>query len=178
MPLGSWNRQLMSWYALGQVEQTHFPWKILRVPNQNGVSQAWYILEIYHSGWKPSKIILLVCHVLCLPLTLFKKICVDTFECAFACKHILLDRYCIEYLICYWYEHVFLLYVFLDFVHKQVYITLPSWQNISVCLCLHFSLPLSLISVIWFETWVGNKPANLHEMNLWWISVLSSYDKI
>ena len=27
---------------------------ISRVPDQNGVSQAWYIVEIYHSGLKPS----------------------------------------------------------------------------------------------------------------------------
>ena len=27
----------------------------LRVPNQNGVSQAWYIVAIYHSGRKPLK---------------------------------------------------------------------------------------------------------------------------
>ena len=27
---------------------------ISRVPDQNGVSQAWYIVEIHHSGWKPS----------------------------------------------------------------------------------------------------------------------------
>ena len=27
---------------------------ISRVPGQNGVSQAWYIVEIYHSGRKPS----------------------------------------------------------------------------------------------------------------------------
>ena len=27
---------------------------ISRVPEQNGVSQAWYIVKIYHSGWKPS----------------------------------------------------------------------------------------------------------------------------
>ena len=27
---------------------------ISRVPDQNGVSQAWYIEEIHHSGWKPS----------------------------------------------------------------------------------------------------------------------------
>ena len=26
-----------------------------RVPDQNGVSQAWYIVQIHHSGWKPSK---------------------------------------------------------------------------------------------------------------------------
>ena len=26
-----------------------------RVPSQNGVSQAWYIVEIHHSGRKPSK---------------------------------------------------------------------------------------------------------------------------
>ena len=26
---------------------------ISRVSNQNGVSQARYIVEIYHSGWKP-----------------------------------------------------------------------------------------------------------------------------
>ena len=26
-----------------------------RVPNQNGVSQAWYIVEIHHSGREPSK---------------------------------------------------------------------------------------------------------------------------
>ena len=26
-----------------------------RVPDQNGVSQAWYIVEIHHSGWEPSK---------------------------------------------------------------------------------------------------------------------------
>ena len=26
---------------------------ILRVPDQNGVSQAWYIVEIHHSGWEP-----------------------------------------------------------------------------------------------------------------------------
>ena len=24
-----------------------------RVPDQNGVSQAWYIVENHHSGWKP-----------------------------------------------------------------------------------------------------------------------------
>ena len=27
-----------------------------RVPDQNGVSQAWNIVEIYHSGWKPSNL--------------------------------------------------------------------------------------------------------------------------
>ena len=27
---------------------------ISRVPDQNGVCQAWYIVEIHHSGWKPS----------------------------------------------------------------------------------------------------------------------------
>ena len=26
-----------------------------RVPNQNGISQAWYVGEIYHSGGEPSK---------------------------------------------------------------------------------------------------------------------------
>ena len=26
-----------------------------RVPDQNSVSQAWYTLEIHHSGWKPLK---------------------------------------------------------------------------------------------------------------------------
>ena len=27
---------------------------ISRVPNQNGVSQVWYIVEVHHSGRKPS----------------------------------------------------------------------------------------------------------------------------
>ena len=27
---------------------------ILRVPDQNGVSQAWYTVEKHHSGWEPS----------------------------------------------------------------------------------------------------------------------------
>ena len=27
---------------------------ISRVPDQDGVSQAWYIVEIHHSGWEPS----------------------------------------------------------------------------------------------------------------------------
>ena len=27
---------------------------ISRVPDQNGVSQEWYIVEIFHSGWKSS----------------------------------------------------------------------------------------------------------------------------
>ena len=31
---------------------------ISRVPNQNGVSQAWYLVEIHHSGRKPSICIL------------------------------------------------------------------------------------------------------------------------
>ena len=31
-----------------------FVFRISRVPDQNGVSQAWYIVEIYHSGRKPS----------------------------------------------------------------------------------------------------------------------------
>ena len=26
---------------------------ISRVPDRNGVSQAWYIVEMHHSGWKP-----------------------------------------------------------------------------------------------------------------------------
>ena len=40
---------------------------IMRVPDQNGVSQAWYIVEIHHSGRKPSIYI----HVKCVtwPLT-------------------------------------------------------------------------------------------------------------
>ena len=29
-------------------------WFLSRVPDQNGASQAWYIVEIHHSGWKPS----------------------------------------------------------------------------------------------------------------------------
>ena len=29
-------------------------YNISRVPGQNGVSRAWYIVEIHHSGWKPS----------------------------------------------------------------------------------------------------------------------------
>ena len=29
-------------------------YSISRVPDQNGVSQIWYIVEIHHSGWKPS----------------------------------------------------------------------------------------------------------------------------
>ena len=28
----------------------------LRVPGEDGVSQVWYIVEIHHSGWKPSKL--------------------------------------------------------------------------------------------------------------------------
>ena len=37
----------------------------LRVPDQNGVSQAWYTAEIHHSGWQPStyKVISLVVKV-------------------------------------------------------------------------------------------------------------------
>ena len=33
---------------------------ISRVPNQNGVSQAWYIVEIHHSGREPSDFVLFV----------------------------------------------------------------------------------------------------------------------
>ena len=36
---------------------------ISRVPDQNGASLAWSIVEIYHSGWKPS-----IC--MCVPVTL------------------------------------------------------------------------------------------------------------
>ena len=41
------------------------PWasisNIPRVPNQNGVSQAWYIAEIHHSGREPSNFVFLGC---------------------------------------------------------------------------------------------------------------------
>ena len=41
---------------------------IPRVPNQNGVSQAWYIVEIYHSGWKS-----LICCLTILNMPLWRK---------------------------------------------------------------------------------------------------------
>ena len=41
---------------------------ILRIPDQNDVSQAWYVVEIYHSGRKPSACSNVV-HVTQLPLT-------------------------------------------------------------------------------------------------------------
>ena len=28
--------------------------RLMRVPDQNGVCQAWYIVEIHHAGWNPS----------------------------------------------------------------------------------------------------------------------------
>ena len=31
----------------------HPPTPKPRVPDQNGVSQAWYIVEMHHSGWEP-----------------------------------------------------------------------------------------------------------------------------
>ena len=36
-------------------EITFSPLCISRVPDQNGVSQAWYVVEIHHSGQEPSK---------------------------------------------------------------------------------------------------------------------------
>ena len=34
-------------------DHLHHPHCISRVLDQNGVSQAWYIAEIHHSGWEP-----------------------------------------------------------------------------------------------------------------------------
>ena len=35
---------------------------VLRVSNQNGISRLYIIVEIYHSGWKPSIYGCLNCH--------------------------------------------------------------------------------------------------------------------
>ena len=43
---------------------------ISRVPDQNGVSQAWYLVEIHHSGWKPSILACVSLAAYCLSLFL------------------------------------------------------------------------------------------------------------
>ena len=40
--------------CIGRCRQVKVGACISRVPDQNGVSQAWYIVEIRHSGRKPS----------------------------------------------------------------------------------------------------------------------------
>ena len=47
-----------------------FPAVYSRVPSQNGVSQAWYIVEIHHSGRKPSP--------LCCPTTISTAFLMET----------------------------------------------------------------------------------------------------
>ena len=43
-------------YACETCNNTKSPAYKSRVPRQNGVSQAWCIVEIHHSGWKRSKL--------------------------------------------------------------------------------------------------------------------------
>ena len=57
----SWSSRKQSHWSLSETPATQM-FEMLglthensRVPNQNSVSQAWYIVEIHHSGWEPSK---------------------------------------------------------------------------------------------------------------------------
>ena len=60
MPRKNSNARLFTGYCFcppstTQQQQIKTVKKKSRVPDQNGVSQAWYIVEIHHSGRKPSK---------------------------------------------------------------------------------------------------------------------------
>ena len=50
----STNAQLVKVYQLIFIPKQSCNRSISRVPDQSGVSQAWYIAEIHRSGWKPS----------------------------------------------------------------------------------------------------------------------------
>ena len=61
---------------------------ILRVPDQNGVSLLYIMLEVHHSGREPSNYVGIHCVCVCVHMYVFVCVCAYMHVCALLCLYV------------------------------------------------------------------------------------------